>query len=185
MKKRAYKKSHGGLMGTAAWKAGLTRNGCAAYSLARAIGDPDDDRSAAEWLPVVIGLLRDLYDETGRIGLDLNGTCRRTVSAFRAVMADLGITIANDIKPEMQHFERAYPWERHHEKVCEDVTAHTYDAHWGPTVARFLSDNPQISRALIFTRGHVAFVDQQRVYGATARHRVIRALVLTEQGGDR
>jgi hypothetical protein len=174
--KRTYQLDHGFLMGIAAREAGLNRNGCAVYTLARALGEPDEHGEAAEWLPVVVEELRALNAQTdGRKGLDYKGTNK---GGMRASIDRLGLRVIDSFKPEPKLKERAYRWERYHEKNCSDVNAMTYTEAYYPTVAQFLRDNPEIERAVIHTRGHAAFIDRKRVYGATARYRVQRAWVL-------
>jgi hypothetical protein len=174
--KRTYQPDHGFLMGLAAREAGLTRNGCAAYSLARALGDPDEHGEAAIWLPLVVETLRDLNQRSGgRKGLDYKGTNK---GGMATSMRRLGIPIKREIRPEARRMERYWPWEKYHEDNCSDVTGHRYSAEYYPTVAQFLRDHPEIERAVIHTRGHAAFIDRKRVYGASARYRVQRAWVL-------
>jgi len=174
--KRTYQLDHGFTMGAAAREIGLNRNGCAVYTLARALAEPDDHNEAAHWMSVVVEELRALNAETnGKKGLDYKGTNK---GGMRASLNRLGLKVYDTIKPEPKMSERAYPWERYHEASCGDVTAMTYKARYYPTVAQFLRDYPEIERCVIHTDGHAAFIDRKKVYGASARYRVQRAWVL-------
>ena len=158
-------------MGIAARKAGLHRNGCAAYSIARALGEADEHGEAAEWLPVVVEQLRALREATeDRMGMDGKGSNRNT----RKCMEALGLKVLRRISTEPERSTRRVyipTWDE-------------YDEHrvrYFPTVARFLRENPTIQRALIRTDGHAAFVDRKRGYGAGPRHRVLFAYVLEDE----
>jgi len=158
MAKRTYQRDHGFLMGLAAREAGITTNGCAAFTLARALGAPDEHGEAAQWLPVVVEQLRNLNRCTrGRRGLNESFTNK---GGMYTSIAEVGLTVIEMIVPMRWSGPTA----------GSDTTY--------PTVAQFLRDHPEIERAVIHTRGHAAFIDERRVYGATARYRVQKAWVL-------
>jgi len=127
--------------------------------IARALGEADNSAEAEAWVPLVSDALRADYQcgetfigrfEVGRKGLDSNGThWGEPGNALESVGLEF-----------------------------EHVKAQRDDRWNFPTLARWLRENPNVRRAVIHTKSHIAFVDREFVYGAGARHRIIEAFVL-------